>query len=122
MIQGVGQDGFAKAAIEAALRSVTQQRAKVDEQMGSGLEAASASSKPAGAANAFESALLQGLGKSDAAVRTTEQLPLDLLGGKVSDFHEVAGQLKQAEIVFKFSLEVRNKLIDAYREVMRMSV
>ena len=34
----------------------------------------------------------------------------------------VAGQLKQAEIMFKFSLEVRNKLIDAYRETMRMSV
>ena len=31
-------------------------------------------------------------------------------------------QLKQAEISFRFAMEVRNKLIDAYREVMRMNV
>ncbi len=31
-------------------------------------------------------------------------------------------QLKQAELTFKFALEVRNKLIDAYRETMRMTL
>ena len=42
--------------------------------------------------------------------------------GGIQDFHELAAHLKQSELTFKFALEVRNKLIDAYRETMRMSV
>jgi len=45
-----------------------------------------------------------------------------LLGGGATDFHQVAAQIKRSELTFKFALEVRNKLIDAYRETMRMSV
>lgn len=58
----------------------------------------------------------------DGAVRSVDELPQKLITGEVSDFHEIAGQLKRSELTFKFALEVRNKLIDAYREVMRMSV
>ena len=38
------------------------------------------------------------------------------------DLHEVATLLKQSELSFDFAMQVRNKFIDAYREVMRMSV
>ena len=55
-------------------------------------------------------------------VREAEGLPKDLMAGKVTDFHEVAIQLKQADLSFRFAMEIRNKLIDAYREVMRMHV
>ena len=34
----------------------------------------------------------------------------------------LAIQLKRADLSFRFALEIRNKLIDAYREVMRMNV
>jgi len=34
----------------------------------------------------------------------------------------VTTQIKQTELAFEFSMQVRNKFIDAYREVMRMSV
>lgn len=58
----------------------------------------------------------------DAEVRRGERLAEDLLTGKVSEFHEVAAQIKRADLTLKFSLEIRNRLVDAYREVMRMSV
>jgi len=45
-----------------------------------------------------------------------------VLSGQVSDFHEAASKLKEAELGLRFALEVRNKFVDAYREVMRMSV
>jgi len=122
MIQGVGRNGFAQAALEAALKSVSQQGGRVDEQVAQGFAALERGAGAAAPAPAFDSALAQGIEQSNQAVKAVEQLPLDLLSGKIGDFHEVAGQLKQAEIMFKFSLEVRNKLIDAYRETMRMSV
>ena len=120
MIQGVGQGGLAKAAIEAALASLQQRGVRTEGLPARGAEGAAV----AGAAPApsFSDALTQGIAKADESIKASETLPVDLLTGKVGDFHEVAGQLKQAELAFKFSLEVRNKLIDAYRETMRMSV
>ena len=35
---------------------------------------------------------------------------------------EIAARVKRADLSFKFAMEIRNKLIDAYREVMRMQV
>jgi flagellar hook-basal body complex protein FliE len=51
-----------------------------------------------------------------------ERLAEDLLTGRVAEFHDVAAQIKRADLTLKFSLEIRNRLIDAYREVMRMTV
>jgi flagellar hook-basal body complex protein FliE len=118
MIQGVGTSGLAQAAIEAALRKVAQDGAKVDEQA----SRAFADAARAATSGASESALARGVSEVDAAVRQADALPIEMLAGKVTDFHEIAGRIKQAEIAFKFSLEIRNKLIDAYRETMRMSV
>ena len=120
MIQGVGQGGLAKAAIEAALASM-QRGAKVDAPLRGAGESLPGVVAPT-AGPSFSDALAQGLSRADETIKASEALPVDLLSGKVGDFHEVAGQLKQSELAFKFSLEVRNKLIDAYRETMRMSV
>ncbi|MEM9381982.1 MAG: flagellar hook-basal body complex protein FliE [Planctomycetota bacterium] len=74
-------------------------------------------SEPAG----FAEALQKGIGSVDAQVDRTNAIHVDVLEGRV-DLHEVAAQLKESEITFQFALQVRNKLLDAYREVMRMSV
>jgi len=46
----------------------------------------------------------------------------NLVAGKVDNLHEVMMAMGKAEVSFKFMAQVRNKLIDAYREVMRMQV
>jgi flagellar hook-basal body complex protein FliE len=73
-------------------------------------------------ASGFTQALADGVRSADAQVSAVDALPSELVAGRVSDFHEIAAQIKQSELTFKFALEVRNKLIDAYRETMRMSV
>jgi flagellar hook-basal body complex protein FliE len=42
--------------------------------------------------------------------------------GKVENVHEVMIAMSKAEVSFKFMMETRNKLIDAYKEIMRMQV
>ncbi len=42
--------------------------------------------------------------------------------GKVENVHEVMIAMSKAEISFKFMMETRNKLIDAYKEIIRMQV
>jgi flagellar hook-basal body complex protein FliE len=57
----------------------------------------------------------------DSEVRKVDDLTESFLKGE-KDFHEVAVQIRQSDLALKYAFAVRNKLIDAYREVMRMSV
>ena len=104
----------ARAAIEAALRRHADALARVRPEI---------SEAPAETARGnFGDALENGLARIDAAVRDSDRVVDDVVAGKVDDLHEVALRLKQSELSFRFAMEVRNKLVDAYREVMRMSV
>ena len=47
---------------------------------------------------------------------------MKLATGQPVDIHEVMLNTEQASLGFSMALQVRNKLIDAYQEVMRMSV
>jgi flagellar hook-basal body complex protein FliE len=119
MIDRIGKGSLAQAAIEAALRAQAEAASKV--------QARAQSEAPAGvAATGFEGSLTQVLGEglraANASVAGVDRLGQDLVAGRIGDFSELPGRLKQAELTFKFSMEVRNKLLDAYREVMRMSV
>ena len=42
--------------------------------------------------------------------------------GKVDDIHDVMIAMTKADVSFRMMLEVRNKLVDAYQEVMRIQV
>jgi len=118
MIEGVGSgNSLARAAIEAALKSQADAASKIQARVAEALTPGQVQKAPS-----FESSLIEGLKTTNASVASVDRLPEDMLTGKISDFHELPGRLKQAELTFKFSLEVRNKLIDAYREVMRMSI
>lgn len=116
MIDGI-QSGssLARAALEAALSSQRAAAAGVESRV---QEAAGGAQPKVD----FAGSLSDSLRSIDREVRAADELPLAMVRGEVSDFHEVAAQIKNAELTFKFALEVRNKLIDAYRETMRMSV
>src|ERR1700752_4409721 len=107
MVERLGKDSdLAREALAAALRRAPERApaaARPDE---------AEATAPARAPD-FARALEDGLERVDERVRAPDQLPLDLLTGKVSDFHEIAVQLKSAELSFRFAMEIRNKLVDA---------
>ncbi|TAJ23515.1 MAG: hypothetical protein EPO68_02950 [Planctomycetota bacterium] len=76
----------------------------------------------AASGDVFTSTLARGATDIAAQVRAVDDLPAQVASGKVESIAELAAQVKSADLSFRFALEVRNKLIDAYREVMRMSV
>lgn len=113
---GTGSTSLARAAIEAALKRQAQAAQAVSRGLESAPEVGATKSAD------FGKALVDGLKQVDSEVKKADALTQDLLAGRVSDFSEVAAQLKQSDLSLRFALEVRNKFIDAYREVMRMSV
>jgi flagellar hook-basal body complex protein FliE len=69
-----------------------------------------------GAALEHAVSALEGLGhKADAS-------SLAMAKGEPVDIHEVMLDSEQASLGFSMALQVRNKLVDAYQEIMRMSV
>ena len=112
--------GFGKAGLEAMLKFKADSLQKMRAQA-SGLQA---SPDQASSESKFKDSLslADAVKGVDDEVRQAEELTSRLLTGEVTDLHEVATQIKQSDLSFKFALAVRNKLIDAYREVMRMGV
>lgn len=122
MVDRIGSGGLQREALLAALRKQAAQTNSVQD-------AASELSQTVGSPDTkgakgpdFTGALKDGLKAVNAEIQTAERLPEDVAMGKVDDFHEIAARIKRADLSFKFAMEVRNKLIDAYREVMRMPV
>jgi len=46
----------------------------------------------------------------------------NLASGKSKNIHETMIDISKADMAFRLTLAVRNKVIDAYQEVMRMSI
>lgn len=119
MVDRIEESGsLAREAIRAAMRAQQERAAEIQSRAA----ALGGPSEAPPAAAGFTRALEDGVAALDQRARGAQELPQDLVTGKVTDFHEIAVQIKDAELSFRFALEIRNKLIDAYREVMRMSV
>ena len=75
---------------------------------------------PAGAD--FGSALKQAIGSLQQLGNQADSSTLAMAQGQPVDVHEVMLNSEQASLGFSMGLQVRNKLVDAYTEVMHMSM
>lgn len=46
----------------------------------------------------------------------------DIATGKTDNVHRFAIKVSEADLSFRLMVEIRNKLVDAYNEIMKMSV
>ena len=70
----------------------------------------------------FGSMLKQAIGALGGLSAQADASSLKLSTGQPVDVHQVMLDAEQASLGFQVALQVRNKLIDAYQDVMRMSV
>lgn len=120
MVDRIGQGSLARTTIEAALKRQAETARRLQERAAE-LEGGGAAAKPEQASE-FAGSLAQSIRDVDAAVRQSDRLSEQAIAGQVTDFAQAAAQIKEAGLAFKFALEVRDKFVDAYREVMRMNV
>jgi flagellar hook-basal body complex protein FliE len=78
------------------------------------------SGKPAGAD--FSNALQQAVSSLQQLGSQADSASLSLAKGDPIDIHEVMLANEQASLGFSMAVQVRNKLVDAYSEIMKMSV
>jgi flagellar hook-basal body complex protein FliE len=70
----------------------------------------------------FGSMLKDAIGSLSSLGAQADASSLKLATGEPVDIHEVMLNTEQASLGFQVALQVRNKLVDAYSEIMRMSV
>jgi len=67
---------------------------------------------------AFQGAIADVQKLQDRAGELTQRL----ISGDVTDVHQVMIAGEEASVAFELMMEIRNKLLEAYQEVMRMQV
>jgi flagellar hook-basal body complex protein FliE len=80
-------------------------------------------SKPAsGSGSPFQSVFTDAVKKVELFQHNAQQSADRFLNGEGEEIHKVALAAQQADLSFQMFLQVRNKVISAYQEIMRMQV
>ena len=114
MIRSTGNAGLDFSQLERTLRS-----ARGAPTQAGGAEAAA---ETKGSGESFADMLAKGIKEVNQASKDSEQASMDLAAGKNTNIHETMLAATKAELGFNMLVQLRNKAIDAYQEVMRMQV
>ena len=77
---------------------------------------------PAPALDGFGGALKDALTDLSDAQNAADDKSVQLAAGEPIDLHEVMLSRETASLQFQLALQVRNKLVEAYQDVMRMQL
>lgn len=80
-----------------------------------------ASSQSVGEGKAFGDVLKESINKVDSLQKEADQAVQEMVSGS-GDIHNAMIALEKANISFQTMMQVRNKIVSAYEEVMRMQV
>jgi flagellar hook-basal body complex protein FliE len=75
-----------------------------------------------GGAGSFTQALTNALGSVNATQTRAETLSADYEQGKTQDVAKVMLARQEAQVGFEATLQVRNKLMSAYQDIMKLGV
>lgn len=75
-----------------------------------------------GSASGFSDALLKAVSEVNSLHQNADKSIRNVQAGQADSLHEAIIALEKADVSFRAMLTVRNKLIEAYQEIMRMQV
>lgn len=92
----------------------------VGTQYASALKALGSSST--GSAGEFQNMLSDAIDAADQTDAIDQLGTAGLLAGDTNNLHEAVIESEKADIALRLTVQIRNKVVDAYNEVMRMQV
>jgi flagellar hook-basal body complex protein FliE len=112
----------------ANLRALFEQQAKAASAAvtGAGTGPASAgpaaSSSPAASGPSFRDSLVDAIRQANELQLQADEMSRALAAGQAAELHQVMLAAEKANLSLQFTLQVRNKVIEAYQEIMRVQV
>ena len=70
----------------------------------------------------FGEFLEDSLGQVNGLIKDSERLNMELAAGRITDVSEVVIAGEKASIATQLTMQVRNRAVEAYQEIMRMQV
>ena len=70
----------------------------------------------------FHEFLTDSLGEVNGLIKESERLNMELAAGRITDVSEVVIASEKAGIATQLTMQVRNRAVEAYQEIMRMQV
>lgn len=70
----------------------------------------------------FGDYLKEMINSTNEEIIKAEDVSNQFAAGKIDDIHKVLIQIEKANVALQFTLQIRNKIMDAYNEIMRMQV
>ncbi len=70
----------------------------------------------------FADTLAQSLDKVNSLQKEADVAIQDFVAGDTRNIHETMIAVGKADLAFRLTMQVRNKMVEAYQEVMRMQV
>lgn len=70
----------------------------------------------------FGNYLSDAISKTNDLIIQADDINNQFAAGNIDDIHKVLIATRKADIALNFTLQVRNKIIDAYNEIMRMQI
>ncbi len=77
---------------------------------------------PSGDDRSFADTLKRFIAEVDGQLKEADSMMRDFAVGKRADLHNVMIQTQKADLSLRLLLKIRNKLVEAYQEIMRMQV
>lgn len=72
--------------------------------------------------DSFSKLMKTELHKVNALQQYSDRMTEDMAAGKVENVHDVMIAATKAKVAMELTLEMRNKLVEAYREMIRMQI
>ncbi|MEQ1541414.1 MAG: flagellar hook-basal body complex protein FliE [Novosphingobium sp.] len=119
-IGGIGAGGGIQQIL--ALRQQILDRSQLLQQLHAPAAGAAAPAAPETQAGGFTDALSSALSQVSATQNHAEGLSEAYERGEVTDVAKVMLARQEAGIAFEATLQVRNRLLSAYQDIMRMGV
>lgn len=77
---------------------------------------------PAANGGDFGELLVESIDRLDERLRTASTEAASLASGQAGDISTVAVEIEQARLALELAVQVRNKAVEAYQELLRMQV
>ena len=87
-----------------------------------GADALSPSASPNSASGAFGQMVSQGVNEVNQELLVSQTNLQQLAVGNVQNLHQIMIQLEESRLSFQLLLQVRNRLLEAYQDVMKMQI
>lgn len=118
-------DGFtvsnSNKFLKSGLTTAEGQSLRVDKpSMKNGLSETGATSETG--AKSFADTLKDAVGEVNQLQKTSDKKMQDLATGRTDNVADVMISAEKADIALRVMVQVRNKIIDAYNEIMKMQV